>query len=222
MNWRAQIQGLENALVQIIKADILPVGAYLAGGTALYFYLHHRLSIDLDFFSPQSIKPEIIAYKMKESLEDADVEIMEKDSLIVFLTRHKIKCSLFYLPYKLLAETTQYSIQGGTSCPLASFQDIEAMKALAVSQRGSAKDFVDLFFLLQRTRHTFNDVALQVQKKYGLNKGYDYHLKTSLAYFDDADKEASQMLLAGPGDQIRPISKKEWDDIKQFFVGFCR
>jgi predicted nucleotidyltransferase component of viral defense system len=222
VNWGTQIQGLENALVQIIKADILPAGAYLAGGTALYFYLHHRLSIDLDFFSPQSIKPEIIAYKMKESLEDADVEIMEKDSLIVFLTRHKIKCSLFYLPYELLAETTQYSIQGGTSCPLASFQDIEAMKALAVSQRGSAKDFVDLFFLLQRTRHTFNDVALQVQIKYGLNKGYDYHLKTSLAYFDDADKEASQILLAEPGDQIRPISKKEWDDIKQFFVGFCR
>lgn len=222
MNWGTQIQGLENALVQIIKADILPAGAYLAGGTALYFYFHHRLSIDLDFFSPQSIKPEIIAYKMKESLEDADVEIMEKDSLIVFLTRHKIKCSLFYLPYELLAETTQYSIQGGTSCPLASFQDIEAMKALAVSQRGSAKDFVDLFFLLQRTRHTFNDVALQVQIKYGLNKGYDYHLKTSLAYFDDADKEASQILLAEPGDQIRPISKKEWDDIKQFFVGFCR
>jgi predicted nucleotidyltransferase component of viral defense system len=30
---------------------------------------------------------------------------------------------------------------------LASLEDIEAMKALALVQRGSAKDFVDLFYL---------------------------------------------------------------------------
>ena len=56
---------LENILAKLIKSAILPHDCYLAGGTALYFHLHHRLSVDLDFFSPKPFSPETFIFKFR-------------------------------------------------------------------------------------------------------------------------------------------------------------
>jgi predicted nucleotidyltransferase component of viral defense system len=62
-------------------------------------------------------------------------------------------------------------------------EDIEAMKAVVLAQRGSAKDFVDLYHLLRRTRHTFNDMFTGVQHKYHVDEKYSYHLKKRYGLF---------------------------------------
>jgi hypothetical protein len=62
-------QSLEKTLVQLLGNKILPEGSYLAGGTALYYYLHHRLSIDLDFFVPKPFNAEALVFNMRERLE---------------------------------------------------------------------------------------------------------------------------------------------------------
>lgn len=41
---------LERQRVHLLQCNILPERSYPAGGTAVYFYLKHRLSVDLDFF----------------------------------------------------------------------------------------------------------------------------------------------------------------------------
>jgi len=40
---------LKQKLTRTLECGILPDDAYLACGTAVYFYLRHRLSVDLDF-----------------------------------------------------------------------------------------------------------------------------------------------------------------------------
>jgi len=40
---------LERLLLQLIEKQVLPQGGYLAGGTAVYFYLRHRFSADQDW-----------------------------------------------------------------------------------------------------------------------------------------------------------------------------
>ena len=104
---------------------------------------------------------------------------------------------------------------------MASLDDIEAMKTLALVQRGSAKDFVDLFYLLRKTGHSFADLSLLVQRKYDVDKKYDYHLKTAMVYFDDAELELAAIMLVDESGRIRSISVKEWTEIREFFVGFC-
>lgn len=93
--------------------------------------------------------------------------------------------------------------------------------AISIAQRGSAKDFVDLYHLLQKTQHTFKDVSNGVQRKYQLEKKYDYHLKTAMVYFDDAEKEVDTILLVDRSGKIRKMTQKEWKDLKQFFLRFC-
>ena len=104
---------------------------------------------------------------------------------------------------------------------MASFDDIEAMKALALVQRGSAKDFVDLFYLLKKTGHSFGDLSLLVQRKYDVDDRYNYHLKTAVVYYDDAEQELEAIMLVDELGGIRSISEKEWTEIKDFFVRFC-
>lgn len=72
-----------------------------------------------------------------------------------------------------------------------------------------------------RPRHTFTDLSLLVQRKYDVDKKYDYHLKTSMVYFDDAEPELAAIMLADESGGARSISEKEWTGIKEFFVRFC-
>jgi hypothetical protein len=43
---------LGKKLTRLLRYNLLPEKSYLAGGTAVYFYLKHRVSVDLDFFTP--------------------------------------------------------------------------------------------------------------------------------------------------------------------------
>lgn len=171
---------LNKILVDLIEANILPEGSYLAGGTAVYFYLPCRFSIDLDFFSPKPFSAEVMLFKLRELVQEVEVEILEKDTLIANLTPHKIRFSLFYYPYKLLSPLNKYEIKPGLICSLASINDLETMKAVALVQRGSAKDFVDLYYLLTQTKHSFQELSRLVREKYFLDEKYDYHLKSAL------------------------------------------
>ena len=212
---------LENVLAKLMKSAILPDDCYLAGGTALYFRLHHRLSVDIDFFSPRPFSPETLLFKFRQEFGEVDLELMEKDTLILFLSPEKLKFSLFYLPFRLLSPLTAYEIGPGTSATLASLDDIEAMKALALVQRGSAKDFVDLYYLLKKAGHSFRDLSLLVQRKYDVDDKYNYHLQTALAYFDEAEQELDAIMLVDKSGGIRRIAEKEWQEIKDFFMRFC-
>lgn len=221
MNSVPRASNLENVLAKLLKSAILSDDCYLAGGTALYLRLRHRLSLDIDFFSPRPFNPEMILFKFREEFGEADLELMEKETLILFLSPEKLKFALVHLPYKLLAPLTSYKIKPGIVASLASLDDIEAMKSLALVQRGSAKDFVDLFYLLKKSGHSFADLCLLVQRKYDVDQKYNYHLKTALVYFDDAEKELAAIMLVDKSGDIRPISEKEWKEIKDFFVRFC-
>ncbi len=141
---------LEEQLAHLLKCRLLPERTYLAGGTAVYFYLNHRVSIDLDFFTPTSFNSEQLVYKIKECFDDIHVELMEEKTVILYISKEKVKFSLFLFPYENVKDNQPVTLSDGTICPLASLEDLEAMKAVAISQRGSVKDFVDMFFLLAK------------------------------------------------------------------------
>ncbi len=213
---------LDRNLARIVSSGVLPGESYLAGGTAVYYHLHHRLSVDLDFFTPKPFVGETLVFELREVFETIDVALMEKDTLILFLGPDKLKFSLFYLPYALLSPPISVKIGQGGVCPMASFEDLEAMKAIALVQRGSAKDFVDLYFLLERTGHSFQDLARLVRTKYGVDEEYEYQMKTAMVYFDDAEKELDAIRLVGGDGEPRIISGEKWTAIKDSFARFCR
>jgi predicted nucleotidyltransferase component of viral defense system len=213
---------LEKQLAHLLKCRLLPEKTYLAGGTAVYFYLNHRVSIDLDFFTPTPFNSVLLVHKIKECFDHVHVELMEEKTVILYVSKEKVKFSLFLFPYENLQENQPVTLADGTICPLASLEDIEAMKAVAISQRGSVKDFVDMYFLLAKTGHHFKNILGAVIKKYGLDYNYEYQLKTSLVYFEDAENEVDNIIMINADKKKENLEKKEWRKIKKFFQGFIR
>lgn len=65
--------------------------------------------------------------------------------------------------------------------------DIACTKLITISMRGSKKDFIDLYFILQQT--TLQALFAKLDEKY-VNVQYNYpHILKSLVYFNDADNQ---------------------------------
>ena len=208
-------------LEQVIAAGVMPEKTYLADGTAVYLYLQHRYSIDLDFFSPQPFRPEIILKWLESIFPPITVDILEKDTVIAHLTEDKVKYSLFHFPFPIIEPVQVMELSDAIRCPLASLIDLEMMKSVAIVQRGSAKDFIDLFYLLKKSHHTLDDLLEGVNEKYGLQPSFEYQLRTALVYFDDADREVKDILMLSAAGTVEPISKTFWDEIRAFFKGIA-
>ena len=151
---------------KVSEDPVLSKQFYFTGGTALSaFYLHHRESEDLDFFS-------------ETDFEDARIETLMKNVSMSFNTTYRftkkggvrifefvkkdkllIKIDFNHYPYKRVEKGKRY--QG---MAIDSLRDIATNKLLITNQRNDVKDFVDLYFLLKD--FTIWDIMYGVQKKF--------------------------------------------------------
>jgi hypothetical protein len=68
------------------------------------------------------------------------------------------------------------------------------MKLTAIADRGSKKDFIDLFFIC-REGHEVQSLMSQFHIKYK-GVGYQtYHIVKSLVFFEDAEREPDPVML---------------------------
>lgn len=165
----------------------------LVGGTSLALQKGHRISIDIDLFG----NSEIDELEFTNVLQDlGKLTILKKSKNIIIFSVDGIKVDFVNYKYPLLE--TPLSIQ---NIRLVSQKDIAAMKLNAISGRGSKKDFIDLFFLLQN--FTLEEMIGFYRQKY--KDGSEFLVLKSLNYFDDADTEDTPIM----------IIKSPWEEIKQ-------
>ena len=104
-------------------------------------YLQHRESIDLDLFSEST--PEVEELKIFLA-QDYTLEVLNNTRVSLNALINKVKVDFIYHPYPTLAPAIPYQ-----KIEVASLPDICAMKLNAAVGRGSKKDFIDIYFLLQ-------------------------------------------------------------------------
>jgi hypothetical protein len=179
-------------------------GFYLAGGTALALQLGHRKSVDLDLFREEEWSVEVATTALAE-LGGVEVERVEQGTL--WARVEGVRVSLFHYPYRLVGEL----VSSPWGLPLASLLDIACMKLVAVSQRGSRKDFVDLY-LLARAGVAPKDALVALAEKTAGITFNPVHIARSLAYFVDAEAEPDPAML----------SPYDWPEIRRFFLSEAR
>jgi len=158
---------------------------YLAGGSALALYYGHRFSVDLDWFSPDFSNDGSLAAELSK-LGKFKIEFDNEHSLKGLLK--EVSISFFRYPYGLIRPTTDVA----ENLRVASKEDIACMKLEAASRRGTKKDFIDLYFLLQE--FSLEQMLGLMQEKY---QGIEYntaHLLRSLTYFEDAEGQVVQLI----------------------------
>lgn len=152
---------------------------YLSGGTGLALQIGHRESQDLDFFSEKDFEAELLQEELAKTGHLESIQL-DKGTLNCFIDNVKIQ--FLHYPYKLLEEKIEWE-----GILVSSMLDIACTKLLTISSRGSKKDFIDLYFLLQIYSLTF--LFEKLEEKY-TNLNYDkLHILKSLIYFEDADEQ---------------------------------
>ncbi len=162
--------------------------ANLVGGTALALYYGHRISVDLDLFSADRLdlytaQLDIEQLAISQNLE-WEWNLIEETTLSGSVGG--VKIDVIRYRYPLIGEIT---VAGGIR--LISIKDIAAMKLSACAQRGSKKDFYDIYELLQH--YELAQLLGFFTLKYP--KTDTAHIVRSLLYFDDAEIEAEPISL---------------------------
>lgn len=123
---------------------------YFGGGTALsVFYLNHRFSVDLDFFSEKEFNKDTVIKFINSIASElkASVKMTKKEMVMWFeLQKGKetLKVDFLNFPYPRFDRSLIY--QG---IEVDSPKDIGANKLLLLNLTEEPKDYVDLYFILK-------------------------------------------------------------------------
>jgi hypothetical protein len=185
------------ATLEKIKSLPFLADYYLAGGTVVALYYGHRLSFDLDFFSPKPTSSMLITSQLK-NLGELSVDTQEEGTWLGMLD--KTKLSFFVYPYAQIAEEENWN-----SVRLASKQDLACMKMEAIASRGIKRDFIDMYYLTQEIG--LEGILSVARSKFSEANISEIHFLRSLVYFEDADLSEEPIMLV----------PYDWDDIKRYF-----
>lgn len=152
----------------ITDNNYLASNYYFTGGTALNeFYLHHRYSDDLDFFSNNKVDTQVILglidkwSKIHHFRFTARFAEVVYRLIITFSNKEIIKIDFGYYPYPQI-ENSDIKYK---KMMINSLRDIGSNKLLTINQRTDVKDFVDLYYLL-RDYFTIWDLIYSAEAKF--------------------------------------------------------
>lgn len=183
-------------LLKKIQSLELFAGTRLVGGTALALQLGHRQSIDLDFFGKMDASLEEIAIELSDF---ANTKPLSSSKAMRFLIVNGVKVDIVNYPYYWIDNPV---IEDGIT--LAGIKDISAMKLSAITNRGTKKDFIDLYFLLKE--FSFSELIDLYLKKYA--GAQLFTVLKSLTYFEDAETDPMPVML-------NPVN---WEEVKTVIV----
>lgn len=158
----------------------------LAGGTSLSLRFGYRTSVDIDLFSFEPFDSLFLQNQIATEFPGSQILNRTGGSLCVNVGG--IKIDYLYHPYPLLE-----NIETDGSLRIVSLPDVSAMKVNAVTNRGSKKDFIDLYALNQNGIFLSQSIS-NFCRKYNGNK---FLAIRNLLWFQDADQDPDPVFLNG-------------------------
>lgn len=208
---------IDQKRVQILQtlSKIASINKFsIGGGTGLSFQLGLRESYDFDFFTSEHFSiDELLDDIISQFGDRVEVITKRENRATLDLYIDDVKVSFFEYQYENLEPVIKFDEFAPLT--LLSIEDIACMKIVAIIQRGTKKDFFDMYFILKKLKCSAKGLLNLLESKY-----HDNSLLTgilySIAYFDDAEND------------ILPQSFVDysWDEMKKAFIKlqneFCK
>ncbi len=156
------------SFLEAFKNSELSRNFYLTGGTALAaFYLGHRNSEDLDFFSETEVEPlavQTFLKSNKKGLGFLKLELQKsfnRNLFFLHFPREVLKTEFTYFPFERLGKGPKSG-----HLQVDSLRDIAVNKVFTITQQARARDFVDLYFIIKKTEWGLGALAKDVRIKF--------------------------------------------------------
>lgn len=188
---------------------------YLTGGTPLaVFYLHHRYSEDLDFFSEKEIDVlnlNVFFNKIKKNTGIVKIDFQQSYNRNLFFLHFKneiLKTEFTFFPFtKIERGKREYGIE------IDSILDIAVNKLFTIYQRTRARDYIDLYFICKENKFSINNLIKKAKIK------FDWHidplqLGTQFIRAKEA-KDFPRMIKKIPNNEWQNFFIKEAEKLKE-------
>ena len=181
---------------------------YFTGGTPLCaFYLHHRISEDIDLFSEKEINLlPIKAFigKIQKKLKLKKVDYRQFLGLytfqLFFSNKEILKIDFNYYPFPRIEKGIKYK-----NIEVDSVYDIAVNKVHTIFMKPRARDFIDIYFIIKEKGYNFDDLLMKAKAK------FDWHI--------DPIQLGSRLLVAAEAtDYPRMLKEIDHHQWKEFFV----
>lgn len=175
---------------------------YLTGGTALTaFYLRHRYSEDLDFFSEKEVDLlalNVFFEKFKKDLGISRIDFQQsfnRNLFFLHLNGDVLKTEFTFFPFtRIEAGKKEFGIT------VDSALDIAVNKLFTIYQRSLARDYIDLYFICRQYQWGIDDLIAKAKIK------FDWHI--------DPLQLGTQFIKAQEASDyprmIKEVSSNEW------------
>jgi len=158
-----------NILTLLSDEKLISDSFYLSGGTALAeFYLQHRLSEDLDFFSEQEFDPLFVSSVFKKIQSKSGIkkvnfeQSFNRNLFFLELDNDTIKTEFTYFPFTRIESKKQFG-----NLYIDSLIDIAVNKIFTIYQKPRSRDFIDLYCILEHEKSwTIDDLIEKAQVKF--------------------------------------------------------
>lgn len=185
---------------------------YLAGGTALALQLAHRTSLDFDFYSKSHFRSDNLLSDLKEAFPEK-IEEVSKASDTLFVRIDKVSSSFFWYKYPPI-----FPLIKTAGPPLASLEDIAAMKFIALTGRARERDYVDIFYLIK---------AISLAKMFAVaKKKYPpfnpYIVRRALTFFNDIGEEKGRIKILDKNFSWEKAKKEIFAEVKKYQLGMIK
>lgn len=159
--------------LKLIAQTSLAKSFYFSGGTALsYYYLQHRFSEDLDFFSEDEFDPQEVTISIKGLKNQLRFQTYDYQNsfnrnlyFLRFPKNYVLKLEFTYYPFKQI-ETPQKK----DGLLIDSAIDITVNKLFTISQKPRGRDYFDLFHLIRKYNYQLEDLRMKAKLK------FDWHI----------------------------------------------
>lgn len=145
-----------DVLISLVTHPVIENSFFLTGGTALaVFYLHHRLSNDLDFFTLSTLNLGEIDFWVKRMWPLDTVKIKESPNFLSYLIK-EIKVDFVIDPISNKGDREKFSFKNGHFLSVDTIDNIVSNKFCAMVSRTEPKDFIDFYFI----NKVFNEIKM--------------------------------------------------------------
>jgi len=143
---------------------------YFTGGTALAeFYLQHRISEDLDFFSEKKeINPIPISQFIGAKSEILGLEKFETKRVLGlysfflhFKDKEVLKVDFNYYPFLRIEKGIKFG-----NLQINSIYDIAVDKVHTISMKPRARDFIDIYFIIKEKGYILYKLLMDAKAKF--------------------------------------------------------
>ncbi len=209
----------QRLLYELAEIRLINDHFFLTGGTALsVFYLHHRVSEDLDFFTISYTDLAYVSDTLRRTYHE-NLSLMQSSPMFLSYLINSVKVDFVIDPMSETNDPYNYILKTGEKLKLDLIDNISSNKLTAMVSRFEIKDIIDFYYISKKFWNHSEEIFMECYKR----------ARRKEALLDDPAAAAYQLeqslaFAKSKKDTLAPVMRTpiEWDNLESVITDYIQ